>query len=103
MKRGFTMMRVLLLGGSCLTFLGCAGNNPPAQDPSSSNDSSDSASSETARGAHSLDVGMEFKDKNENQNARANHEAPPTSSWKPVEKDKAAPPLPKKGTATAAR
>jgi hypothetical protein len=101
MMRGFMMNRLLLLGGLCLTFLGCAHNTPPAQDPSSANEGSENAPSATAKGAHSLDVGMEFEDKGDKENARANRDAPPTQAWKPMEKDKAAPP--KKGTATAAR
>jgi hypothetical protein len=44
---------------------------------------------------------MEFKDKNEDSPRRASHDAPPTASWKPVDKEKAADP--KKPTATAAR
>jgi hypothetical protein len=40
-------------------------------------------------GNQSLEVGMQYEDKDDTRRSTS-HDAPPTSSWKPVEKDKAA-------------
>jgi hypothetical protein len=104
--RGYTFFQGAVLVGLGLTFAGCAKSTPAPEDPStvdpSSEQKSDSemAASQSA-GSHSLDVGMEFEDKGDDNARRAHHDAPPTASWKPVEKEKAADP--KKPTATAAR
>jgi hypothetical protein len=39
-------------------------------------------------GSQSLEVGMQFEDKEEDHQRPTSRDAPPTASWKPVEKDK---------------
>lgn len=106
MMRGLTKFLSLHLLGLCAVTVGCAGRTPNPETPSSndeaavSNQPAAADASEPMSSGQSLDVGMEFKDKDENR--RASHDAPPTASWKPLEKDKAADPK-KPGSVTAAR
>jgi hypothetical protein len=103
--RGQLYFQAISLVGLGLALAGCAKSTPAPESPANvdlaSEESKAGDESASASSGHSLDVGMEFKDKGDNENRRANREAPPTASWKPVEKDKAADP--KKGTVTAAR
>ncbi len=107
--RGMTIFHRLFLLGIGLSAIGCAGRTPKPEDPASVDQAtteSETASADPQSGSHSLDVGMEFKDKGDDENRRANREAPPTATWKPVEKGKAADPKaadPKKESVTAAR
>jgi hypothetical protein len=104
--RGFEFFQGAILLGLGLTIAGCAGRTPAPEDPSSASDATEpksdaeTASAESASHSQTLDVGMEYKDKGD-ENRRATHDAPPTATWKPVEKEKAADP--KKATVTAAR
>lgn len=104
--RGLTKILNSCFLGLCVVMLGCAGRTPNPENPSSNeeatatNQPAASDASEPMSSGQSLDVGMEFKDKDENR--RASHDAPPTASWKPVEKDKSTD-AKKAGTVTAAR
>lgn len=96
-----TTIAVLFLGMLGLFGFGCAESAPslkapaapaaPATPAPAANEATpsapESAPDQTAA-AHSLDVGMEFKEKDESENRRASHDAPPTGAWKPVGKDK---------------
>lgn len=94
MKRS-TNLTVLFLGALVSMGVGCAGSTPPAEAPEQSEATPPAegapegeAPEVSAASAHTLDVGMEFKEKDDTGQRRASHDAPPTSSWKPVEKDK---------------
>jgi len=89
--KSLTAIAVLSLGILGAFCSGCAGSTPaPATPPPKEDVPSvpETADSEHAGSAHSLDVGMEFNEKDDSQHRRASHDAPPTGAWKPVEKDK---------------
>lgn len=90
-----TNLTVLFLGAYASMGVGCAGNTPTAEAPKQSEATpaaetapEGEASDVSAASAHTLDVGMEFKEKDDTGQRRASHDAPPTGAWKPVEKDK---------------
>lgn len=90
-----TSLAVLSLGVVSVFGFGCARNTPPAETPEQTEVSpapesapASETSDASAANAHTLDVGMEFKEKDETEQRRASHDAPPTGAWKPVEKDK---------------
>ena len=105
--RGLTIVQTASCAVCCVLCLACAARTPAPADATSV----DSASEVTSHAApddsgavssgHSLDVGMEFEDKGEEKSHRVSHDAPPTATWKPVEKQKST--EPRKPTATALR
>lgn len=90
-----TNLTVLFLGVFVSMTVGCAGNTPPAEaptaseaDPTPESAPEGEAAEASAANPHTLDVGMEFKEKDDTEQRRASHDAPPTGAWKPVDKEK---------------
>ncbi|HMA92216.1 MAG TPA: hypothetical protein VKP30_05995 [Polyangiaceae bacterium] len=88
--KSLTIIVVLSLGilGACS---GCAGSTPAPATPRPKDDVPsvpEAADSDAAGNAHSFDVGMDFKEKDDSEQRRASHDPPATGTWKPVEKDR---------------
>lgn len=105
--RGMTIVQTASPAVCCVLFLACAARTPAPADATSVESEGAATSpaapsdSESVNSGHSLDVGMEFEDKGEEKSHRLSHDAPPTATWKPVEKQKAT--EPRKPTTTALR
>jgi hypothetical protein len=82
-----TNLAVLFLG-VFVGMGGCAGNTPPAAAPEPETAPAGEAFDASSATPHTLEVGMEFKEKDDSGQRRASRDAPPTGSWKPVDKDK---------------
>jgi hypothetical protein len=85
--RPYIGLRELFASSLCCVSLACGGSTPPAEQPSSSDGSTDPSASQPMVESQSLEVGMTFEDKDDERRSTASHEAPPTAAWQPIDKE----------------